>query len=109
SAATSSTDRSPCASRSTISARRPLDSALPTEASASKSASLAAREPTKATYGWPAALSSNHLNIRERRLDAALAHGPPGLPGDAQDDRRDRQADHRVRHRQTDRDDRRGR
>src|SRR2546429_3230854 len=97
----SSTDRSPCARRSTISARRPLDSALPTEASASKSASLAAREPTKAAYGWPAALSSNHLNIREWRLDAALAHGPPGLPGDAQDDRGERQADHRVRHRQT--------
>src|SRR5438132_5147364 len=42
----SSTDRSPCASTSTISARRPLAKALATSANPSYSASLAARSPT---------------------------------------------------------------
>src|SRR5438874_1440891 len=45
SSAISSTERSPCASRSTISARRPLANALATSASPSNNASFAARSP----------------------------------------------------------------
>src|SRR2546423_6784226 len=45
SAAISSTERSPWARRSTISARRPLANALATSAKPSNSASLAARSP----------------------------------------------------------------
>src|SRR5207249_2207370 len=51
--AISSTERSPCASRSTISARRPLPSACATDANASN----------KATFAAPLAIfSSYHLN-----------------------------------------------
>src|SRR5688500_1850078 len=46
SSARSSTDRSPCASTSTISARRPLASARATSAKASNNASFATRSPT---------------------------------------------------------------
>src|SRR2546423_5835450 len=51
SAAISSTDRSPWARRSTISARRPLAKALATSAKASNNASLAARSPMALIVG----------------------------------------------------------
>src|SRR2546423_6101850 len=50
SVASSSTERSPCASTSTISARRPLPSAAATDANESKSAAFATRSLISSNY-----------------------------------------------------------
>lgn len=74
SVATSSTDRSPCASRSTISARRPLDSALATDANASNSASFAAPEGTLAGYGRGRVfVKSSFEYVRSQRRAGSVA------------------------------------
>src|SRR4051794_33574516 len=63
----SSTDRSPWASTSTISARRPLASALATSANPSNSASLAARSPMDGIMNFRSRIvksSNDYLTMR---------------------------------------------
>ena len=69
--AISSTERSPWASTSTISARRPLDSALATSAKPSNSASLAARSPMRPILD----AAASHLSILKRLLDKLATLG----------------------------------
>src|SRR5579859_5392206 len=69
----SSTERSPCASTSTISARRPLPSACATDANASNNAAFACPLAT---------LSSYHLNTWESKCRGKSASdtAPPRMP-----------------------------